>query len=133
MNLTSPDLEGLMFESNNDGTYTGTKEVRLYDKTTGMTYNSYLEYPRLLVKWENGIEYSTAEIITVLPVIKEDKNKAKDTLWDILVPDENVKDCDNCANYNEPDEVDNGCYKCSKGYENNFEAIDTLVDYYKLR
>lgn len=31
------------------------------------------------------------------------------------------KDCNNCANYTEPDEVDNGCYLCCKGYENNYE------------
>lgn len=30
-------------------------------------------------------------------------------------------DCNNCANYTEPDEVDNGCYLCCKGYENNYK------------
>lgn len=32
------------------------------------------------------------------------------------------KDCSNCANYTEPDEVDNGCYLCCKGYENNYKS-----------
>lgn len=31
------------------------------------------------------------------------------------------KDCNNCDNYTEPDEVDNGCYLCCKGYENNYK------------
>ena len=31
------------------------------------------------------------------------------------------KNCNNCANYTEPDEVDNGCYLCCKGYENNYK------------
>lgn len=30
-------------------------------------------------------------------------------------------DCNNCANYTEPDEIDNGCYLCCKGYENNYK------------
>ena len=32
-----------------------------------------------------------------------------------------TKNCSNCANYTEPDEVDNGCYLCCKGYEDNYE------------
>lgn len=32
-----------------------------------------------------------------------------------------TKNCNNCANYTEPDEVDNGCYLCCMGYENNYE------------
>ena len=32
-----------------------------------------------------------------------------------------TKNCNNCANYTEPDEVDNGCYLCCKGYEDNYE------------
>ena len=32
-----------------------------------------------------------------------------------------TKNCNNCANYTESDEVDNGCYLCCKGYENNYE------------
>lgn len=31
------------------------------------------------------------------------------------------KDCNNCANYTESDEIDNGCYLCCKGYENNYK------------
>ena len=36
-------------------------------------------------------------------------------------PKEIAKDCNNCANYTEPDEVDNGCYMCCKGLENNYQ------------
>lgn len=32
-----------------------------------------------------------------------------------------TKNCNNCANYTEPDEVDNGCYLCCKGYEDDYE------------
>ena len=35
--------------------------------------------------------------------------------------EEPLKDCNTCANYTEPDEVDNGCYMCCKGYENNYQ------------
>lgn len=31
------------------------------------------------------------------------------------------RDCSNCANNTEPDEVDNGCYMCCKGLENNYK------------
>lgn len=33
---------------------------------------------------------------------------------------EEIRDCNTCANSTEPDEVDNGCYMCCKGYENNY-------------
>lgn len=36
---------------------------------------------------------------------------------------EEKRDCNNCANSTEPDEVDNGCYMCCKGYENNYKPI----------
>ncbi len=35
--------------------------------------------------------------------------------------DTNVRSkCDNCANYTDADEIDNGCYMCCKGLENNY-------------
>ena len=36
-------------------------------------------------------------------------------------PKETSKDCNNCANNTELDEVDNGCYMCCKGFEDNFQ------------
>lgn len=32
--------------------------------------------------------------------------------------------CDTCANYTDPDEVDNGCYMCCKGLEDNYVPIE---------
>ena len=34
------------------------------------------------------------------------------------------KDCNTCANNTDFDEVDNGCYMCCKGLENNYEPIE---------
>ena len=34
---------------------------------------------------------------------------------------ETSKDCNNCTNNTELDEVDNGCYMCCKGFEDNFQ------------
>jgi hypothetical protein len=31
------------------------------------------------------------------------------------------KDCNTCANNTEPDEIDNGCYMCCKGIEDNYQ------------
>lgn len=31
------------------------------------------------------------------------------------------KDCNSCANHTDFDEVDNGCYMCCKGLENNYQ------------
>lgn len=40
------------------------------------------------------------------------------------------EDCSNCENYTEPDEVDNGCYMCCKGFENNYSPKkQTNADY----
>ena len=42
-------------------------------------------------------------------------------LFEIVKQGGVTKRCNNCANYTEPDEVDNGCYLCCKGYEDNYE------------
>lgn len=34
-----------------------------------------------------------------------------------------MRDCNTCANNTAPDEVDNGCYMCCKGLEDNYEPI----------
>lgn len=36
-------------------------------------------------------------------------------------PKGDQKDCNTCANYTEPDEIDNGCYMCCKGLEDNYK------------
>jgi transcriptional regulator with XRE-family HTH domain len=38
------------------------------------------------------------------------------------------RDCNTCANNTAPDEIDNGCYMCSKGLENNYEPIQEEND-----
>lgn len=47
---------------------------------------------------------------------------------DVLLKKQYSKDCSNCKNYTEPDEVDNGCYMCCKGFENNYEPKQTNAD-----
>lgn len=131
MDFTSPDLEGLNISRNNDGTYTGTKEVNIYNETTGMTYNSFLKYPRLHIKWENNIEFGIVDDIIAMPASVIGTTGSDDTLWNLTVPDNDFRDCSNCANYNDPDEVDNGCYMCCKGLENNFLPIDEAIEYFK--
>ena len=42
--------------------------------------------------------------------------------WRELPPEyKEYKDCDNCANNTDWDEVDRGCYMCCKGLENNYQ------------
>lgn len=41
---------------------------------------------------------------------------------------EGEKDCNTCANNTDFDEVDNGCYMCCKGLENNYEPIQTNTE-----
>lgn len=45
--------------------------------------------------------------------------------WRELLPEykpkKEEKNCDNCANNTDWDEVDRGCYMCCKGLENNYE------------
>lgn len=38
-----------------------------------------------------------------------------------VVQQEITKDCNTCANNTEPDEIDNGCYMCCKGIEDNYQ------------
>lgn len=38
---------------------------------------------------------------------------------------EEAKDCNNCVNHTEFDEIDNGCYMCCKELEDNYEPIQT--------
>lgn len=42
-------------------------------------------------------------------------------LFEIVKQGGVTKNCNDCANYTEHDEVDNGCYLCCKGYEDNYE------------
>jgi hypothetical protein len=39
-----------------------------------------------------------------------------------------MADCKTCANYTDFNEVDNGCYMCCKGLENNYQPIQTNAD-----
>ena len=87
MDFISPDLDGLNITRNNDGTYTGTKEVNIYNQTTGMIYKSFLEYPRLHIKWENNIEFGIVEDIIVMPASVIGTTGSDDTLWSLTVPD----------------------------------------------
>lgn len=132
MNYTSLDLDGLCFTKNDDGTYKGNKQVDIHNETTGMTYKSYLEYPRLIVKWMNDIEFGIAEKIDVLPVAAIGTTGSDDVLWELTIPNNDVRDCSNCANNTEPDEIDNGCYMCSKGLENSFVPIDEAIEFSTL-
>lgn len=49
-----------------------------------------------------------------------------DKTWEVdFIDDDNLKNkteknCSNCANSTEPDEIDNGCYMCCKGFEDNY-------------
>ena len=41
--------------------------------------------------------------------------------------DTNVRSkCDTCANNTDADEIDNGCYMCCKGLEDNYEPIEQM-------
>ena len=51
----------------------------------------------------------------------ENVGNALDKAIEIVKQGGATKSCNNCANYTEPDEVDNGCYLCCKGYEDNYE------------
>lgn len=42
-------------------------------------------------------------------------------LPELYKPKGDQKDCNTCANYTEPDEIDNGCYMCCKGLEDNYQ------------
>lgn len=51
----------------------------------------------------------------------ENVGNALDKAIEIVKRGSVTKNCNNCANYTESDEVDNGCYLCCKGYEDNYE------------
>ena len=50
----------------------------------------------------------------------ENVGNALDKAIEIVKQGGVAKDCNNCANYTLPDELDN-CYLCCKGYEDNYE------------
>lgn len=52
----------------------------------------------------------------------ENVGNALDKAIEIVKQGGATKNCNNCANYTESDEVDNGCYLCCKGYEDNYES-----------
>lgn len=79
---------------------------------------------KLMIK-NQPTAYSVGKVVEELEKELEAGNIAIDygefRLFEIVKQSGVYKDCNNCANYTEPDEVDNGCYLCCKGYENNYE------------
>ena len=78
---------------------------------------------------EHPTAYSVDEVVKELEYRMPNDGLPSDIVWnnalkmaiEIVKQGGVTKDCNNCANYAEPDEVDNGCYLCCKGYENNYE------------
>lgn len=69
---------------NSDGTYQCVINYDMYDSTTNNTYKSIIDYPRVLIKWIDNVEYGRIEDFEILS--SEIRTQIKDnTLWTIKI------------------------------------------------
>lgn len=86
MKLTLDNYEGLQFIKNIDNTYSGTKEVELFDKEMNKTIKGTVEFNRLQIDWVDDIEFGTPERIEVLRPLETDIEE-NNIYWKLTVPE----------------------------------------------
>lgn len=74
---------GMKYKKNNDGTYSGSKEIDIYDTKDDVTYKATIEYKRLNIVWKNDIEFGEPLNIDILRGVDDP------TLWNLIIPELN--------------------------------------------